>query len=235
MKQQILIWDIPTRVCHWLLAVGVVYAWFSVEILEDMEQHFWAGYTVLTLLLFRLTWGFVGSDYARFSRFFFRVGEIVDYAKTLPKKRSQPSMPKRHYLGHNPLGSLAALGMLTVLSLQAVTGLFSNDDYFFGPLSGLVGKGLSATITEIHHLNFNVVEVLVGLHILAIIFYRLYKKEKLVAAMITGKKSATSLDDKGIADSKLLLALFIMVLCIAVVYGLANAFTDSLPSVDYYY
>ena len=113
MSKQVLIWDLPTRICHWLLAISITYSWYSVEIAEDLEQHFWSGYTILTLILFRFTWGFIGSRYARFSSFLFPIKEIVSYAKSI---RTRPT--DKNYLGHNPIGSLSALAMMLAILLQ---------------------------------------------------------------------------------------------------------------------
>jgi len=242
MLRKILVWDIPIRVFHWALVVCIVFAWFSVEILEDMEQHFYAGYTALSLLLFRFVWGFVGSRYARFSNFLYSPFKIVSYAKSLLNKETTP------YLGHNPLGGLSVFAMLAVLIFQTGTGLFSSDDYYFGPLAGLIDESWVARLTNLHHLNFDLITVLIVVHIIAIAFYRFRKKEHLVGAMFHGKKfhgkKLHEEDQKNkkpintepaIMSSKLLLAVFIFALCVAVVYLLANSFTDTLPSVEDYY
>ena len=251
-KKEILVWDIPTRLFHWLLVIAITYAWFAVEILEDMEQHFYAGYSVLTLLLFRLVWGFVGSRYALFKSFLYSPAKIMAYVKTLPVKEStqeqQPINKTTRYLGHNPLGGLAVFAMLAVLLFQTGSGLFSSDDYYYGPLAGLIDKGLVAKLTNLHHLNFDIITALIAIHIVAILLYRLYKKEHLVGAMFTGKKftgkkftseSAPNKKpvsaDAAITGSKLVLALFVLVLCITAVYLLANSFTDTLPSAEDYY
>lgn len=257
MEKQILVWDIPTRIFHWGLVVSIGYAWFAVEILGDMEQHFYAGYSVLSLLLFRLVWGFVGSDYARFNNFLYSPLQVIDYAKTLLSKTAKP------YLGHNPLGGISVFAMLAVLIFQTSSGLFSSDDYYFGPLAGLIDESLVARLTNLHHLNFDIITALIVLHILMIGFYRLRKNERLTKAMFDGKKLldkklyAQKRHDKqfydkkskvkkavnnkpahaelAITGSKLMLAAFILVLCIAAVYLLANSFTDTLPTVEDYY
>lgn len=227
MSLTVKIWDLPTRLFHWALVLGVAYSWYSVEIMEDMEQHFLSGYFVLTLLLFRLIWGFVGSRYARFSSFLFSVSAIKAYARGVFAKNTPP------HAGHNPMGSLSVIAMLLVLLIQATTGLFSNDDYSFGPLSGLVEKATRSWATEIHHINSDIIWVLVAIHILAIGFYQFYKKERLVGAMITGKKQLeahASRAQDGIKSPRLVLALIIFLVCAAFVYWLANAYIDLLPA-----
>lgn len=232
MSKKVLVWDLPTRICHWLLAVSIVYSWYCIEIVEDMEQHFWSGYTILTLILFRLIWGFIGSRYARFSSFLFPKEEIVSYAKSIKSRTIN-----KHYLGHNPIGSLSALAMMLAILLQASTGLFNSDDYYFGPLSGLIDKKLTAYLSSIHQLNFDLLKLLIATHIIAILYYKFYKKENLSKAMITGKKTALATDEGNkpvaISGSKLILALLVLALCAAIVYGLANAFSDTLPSNEY--
>jgi len=257
LEHRTLIWDLPTRLFHWLLVVGIAYAWFAVEILEDMEQHFYAGYSVLCLLLFRLVWGFVGSRYAQFKSFLYSPVKIITYVKTLLVQSSideDPRHPQKiRYLGHNPLGGLSVFAMLAVLLFQTGSGLFSSDDYYYGPLAGLIDKSLIAKLTNLHHLNFDIITVLIAIHVCAILFYQLYKKERLIGPMFSGKKfTGTKAAENKITDensehkkpvnadaaitgSKLVLAVFVMTCCVVTVYLLANLFTDTLPSAEDYY
>lgn len=231
MKKRIKVWDLPTRLFHWGLLAAVFYSWLSVEILEDMQQHFYAGYVVLTLLLFRISWGLVGSRYSRFRAFFFPVSEIMAYIKGITQTSNKP------YLGHNPLGSLSALAIIFVLLSQASLGLFSTDDYFFGPLAGLVSRDTMAWLSSLHLDNVNVIYALLGLHVLAIIYYKLRKKEPLTKAMLTGYKATDckQQEHSQMKPASNLLALVILTLCAAVVYFLATAFADQLPSSSYDY
>ena len=232
MIKKVLVWDLPTRACHWLLVLSIVYSWYCIEIAQDMEQHFWSGYTALTLILFRFIWGFVGSRYARFGSFLFPLKEIASYAKRIKSRNTN-----KHYLGHNPIGGLSALAMMLAILLQASTGLFNSDDYYFGPLSGLIDKNLAAFFSNIHQLNFDLLKLLIATHIIAILYYKFYKKEHLSNAMITGKKTVLATEKENnfvaIRGSKLALALLVLVLCAGIVYGLANAFSDTLPSNKY--
>jgi cytochrome b len=232
MSEKIVVWDLPTRICHWSLVVSIGYSWYCVEIAQDMEQHFWSGYTILTLILFRFIWGFVGSRYARFRSFLFPLKEIASYAKSVKSRNTN-----KHYLGHNPIGSLSALAMMLAILLQASTGLFNSDDYYFGPLSGLIDKNLAAFLSSIHQLNFDLLKLLIATHVIAILYYKFYKKENLSKAMITGKKTVLATDKQNypaaIRGSNLVLALLVLALCAAIVYGLANAFTDTLAGSEY--
>jgi len=202
-----LIWDVPTRVFHWSIVLLIAYSWYSVEIAEDMDQHFISGYCVLTLLIFRILWGFVGTYYATFKSMLYKPSDILGYTRSLFSKKTG------HYPGHNPLGSLSVFALLGLLLLQAVSGLFSNDeDYYFGPLSDYVSTKISDRITEIHHLNFDILTVIIATHILAILFYLLFKKDNLVTAMISGRKLLESGSDKIVENSKLLIALLTLIL-----------------------
>lgn len=236
MKKLIPVWDLPMRLFHWSLVIAVFYSWFSIEVLENMQQHFYAGYTVLTLLLFRLVWGLIGPGYARFRSFIFTFREIGGYAKTL-LSRSQLSKGTT-YIGHNPLGGVSALVMIGLLLAQAVLGLFSSDDYYFGPLSGLIDTGTIALTSQLHSVNSNVVFSMIGLHIAAIAYYKFSKKQDLTKAMITGRRlfSEPVTGDEGWRPLSNLLALITLFICIVAVVWLATAFLDRLPtSTESYY
>lgn len=171
------IWDIPTRLFHWLLVLLVIAAFITVKIGGNaMIWHGRIGLAIIGLLVFRIVWGFVGSTYARFFQFVRGPAAIRAYLKG--EWRGQ---------GHNPFGALSVLALLGVLMLQAATGLFSNDDIAFeGYLVQLVGSELSSKITGIHHLFEKVLMLLVALHIGAITFYARVKKQNLVKPMISG-------------------------------------------------
>lgn len=217
MQHKIFIWDIPIRLFHWLLVSTIAYSWYSMEILEDLNQHFIAGYCALTLVLFRIVWGFIGTYYARFTNFIYPLSEVLSYF------RDSSDNTKRTYLGHNPAGGLSVIAMLVFILIQISTGLFSTDDYYFGPLYGLVSDATASTITEIHHLNFDIITGLIALHILTILLYRIVKKERLIGAMFTGKKLAMDENQTRITGSRLVLAAIIFSVCASGVYLLSNA------------
>jgi len=230
-QKHIQVWDLPIRLFHWSLLTAVFYSWLSVEILEDMQQHIYAGYTVLTLLLFRLVWGFVGTRHSLFRSFYYPLSEIVSYAKKFTKVTTRP------YLGHNPLGSLSALAIILALLVQAALGLFSTDDYYFGPLAGLVSDDTMARLSSLHLDNVNLLYGLIGLHICAIAYYKFVKKENLTKAMIDGKKRLSSDRQSSEPDKPAsnLLALVILLVSAAFVYWLATAFAEQLPTSAYDY
>jgi cytochrome b len=149
-----------------------------------MEYHLRCGYAILGLVLFRLGWGVLGGHASRFTSFVKGPREVLAYARALAKGDAP-----RH-LGHNPLGALSILAMLTMLGLQAVTGLFANDDIFTaGPLSVLVSKSASDTVTGVHRVSQQALMLLIALHLAAVIFYWWVKGENLIVPMITGRKA----------------------------------------------
>ena len=209
-----LIWDLPLRLFHWALAVLVVMAWVSVEIMEDLDLHFLCGYGILGLILFRLIWGFVGPEHARFSAFVKGPSELLAYLK---------GEQKNYRGGHNPLGALSVLLMLAVVGLQATTGLFTDDEYYyFGPLNSYVSSDVVGVMSNLHHLNVNVIIAAIALHLAAIAFYRITKKENLVTPMITGVKHDSEGMFSAIPHSKLGLAIVLAMIVTGVVIGIAS-------------
>lgn len=213
-----LIWDLPLRIFHWALAVLVAMAWYSVEIMENLDLHFTCGYGILGLILFRLIWGVVGPEHARFGAFMKRPSTVLAYLR---------GNYKNYRGGHNPLGALSVLLLLTVVGLQAITGLFTDDEYYyFGPLNRYVSSEVAGLMSNLHHLNVNVIMATIALHLAAIIFYYVCKKENLVSPMITGVKLDDSGDFSPIRTSKLGLAFVIALLVTAAVVGIASLEID---------
>lgn len=182
--QKIKVWDFPVRFFHWSLAICFAISWASAELFDNaMQYHLYAGYATLVLILFRILWGFVGSTTARFTSFVRSFLTTLNYVSTL----REPHPGKQ--IGHNPLGGWMVMAMLGFLLAQAGTGLFSSDDVSTqGPLAFWVGDTLSDTLSGIHQQLFNFLLVLVSLHITAVLFYRFFKHDNLIAPMITGYK-----------------------------------------------
>lgn len=176
------IWDLPVRLFHWLLVLGIGFSWFTAETGGNwMIWHERCGILLLSLILFRLVWGVVGSDTARFARF---LGAPRQALQHLHEVRDQQTA---YHAGHNPLGGWMVVALLLLVLFQAITGLFANDDIMTeGPLSGLVSGKTSDWLTGLHHLGFNLLLLLVGVHVVAILFYRLAKRTNLIKAMVTG-------------------------------------------------
>lgn len=175
------LWDGPTRIVHWSLVALIGFAWWAGET-HHMDWHRMAGYGVLGLLVFRLIWGFVGSGTARFANFVKAPAATLAYMRTLPSRSHADSH------GHNPLGAVSVLAILAALIVQVVSGLFTVDidGLESGPLSDRVSFDTGRMFAKWHHLSFTALEVLVALHIAAIIFYAVYKRADLVGPMVTG-------------------------------------------------
>ena len=179
------VWDLPTRAFHWLLAACVIGSVISAKIGGNaMLWHFRLGYVVFTLILFRLIWGVVGGRWSRFASFLYAPGTTLRYL------RGQ-SRPGEHLdVGHNPLGAFSVFGLLAVLAAQVGSGLFAEDDVsYIGPLNKFVSGATSEWLTHWHRRYGQwLIITLVLLHITAIVFYLLRRKQNLVRPMLTGDK-----------------------------------------------
>lgn len=210
-----LIWDLPIRIVHWLLTVLIFGSWYTVSVAGNMEAHMLIGQVILCLLIFRVVWGFVGTRYAKFSSFVFGPRTIIAYARTILSRSGGG------YAGHNPLGFLAVFAMLLLIGIQVTTGLFATDgDFYEGPLNHLVSGRTGREITDIHYLNFDLLAIMIGIHVVAIFFYLLYKRENLIWPMFTGAKAGDAL--QAIGGSKPGLAIGVLVASAAVVYLLVT-------------
>ncbi len=174
------IWDLPTRLFHWSLLGLVVACWWTSGEEGNIDWHMRCGLAVLALLLFRLLWGVLGSSTARFASFVAAPRAVLDYFAGM-RRDAAP------HIGHNPAGGWMVLVMLATLLAIVLCGLFANDDIMSeGPLAHLVSERLSDLATEWHESGFYMLLVLVGLHVAAIAFYLLVKKDNLVRPMLTG-------------------------------------------------
>ena len=179
--RKVRIWDRPTRIFHWVLVVLVVVCYLSGDN-GRFDIHIPAGQALLVLVFARVLWGFAGSEPSRFRAFVRPVGEIAAYVRTLGRRKPG------HHPGHNPLGGLSVVAMILVLLLQAGLGVFAVDvdGLYEGPLSFLVSYDAARAAAELHEDVVDALLVLVGLHLAAILFYRVWKREKLVKPMVTG-------------------------------------------------
>lgn len=177
MKQRV--WDLPTRLFHWTLVAVVALSWWSAEYHKD-DLHLYLGYGALSLLLFRIGWGLVGSSTARFSTFVRGPRHVARYVRD-----------RFHWplAGHAPLGALSVLALIVMLLVVVGTGLFALDEdgLFGGPLAHLVSISASDTARELHEDLFNLLLALIALHVAAILLYRLALGRNLLGPMITGK------------------------------------------------
>ena len=190
MSQRILVWDVPTRVFHWLLVLSFAGAFLTSESERYRDIHVVLGYTLLGLIAFRLLWGFFGTRYAQFRSFLFKPGEIVAYVQSLLK--GKPA----HYVGHNPAGSVAIWLLLGLGISSGVTGVLLFQD---------VGGD---ALEELHELVSNTMLAVVLIHIAGVAVSSLMHRENLVRSMITGFKSAEP--DQGIRRSYLWLGVIML-------------------------
>jgi cytochrome b len=170
------VWDLPVRLVHWTLAGLIAFSWWSVHN-HHTDWHIWSGCAILTLLIFRLLWGFVGSSTARFSSFVRGPRAVADHLRG-----------RWTGIGHTPLAALSVIAMFLAIAVQVGLGLISEDEdgIYTGPLYRLVSMDTSDKARDIHELWFNVILGLVILHVAAIIFYRL-RGRHLTKPMITGR------------------------------------------------
>jgi cytochrome b len=170
------LWDLPTRIFHWLIVCLLPLAWWSAH--EGYyEVHQWTGYTVLVLVTTRIVWGFLGSRHSRFRDFLVGPTAVLSYLR-----RSVSGSA-----GHNPLGGWSVVVLLALLLAQAISGLFNSDDVLFsGPLYYWAGSELRAIMGGTHELAFNALLAFVGLHIAAVVYHQWQLHEPLLQAMLRG-------------------------------------------------
>ena len=176
------IWDRPTRIFHWVLVLLVVVCYLSGRN-GRFDIHIPAGQALLVLVAARIVWGFAGSASSRFRAFIRPVREIAAYLPTMLRREPDGRA------GHNPLGGLSVAAMLLVLAAQASLGLFAVDvdGLNDGPLSFLVSYDAAREAAELHAMVVDGLLILVGLHVLAVLFHLLYKRENLTRTMLTGR------------------------------------------------
>ena len=222
--RKVRVWDLPLRLFHWLLVACLIGSFVTIKVGGSWtDWHFRFGYAALTLILFRILWGFVGPRYARFSSFIFSPGAVFAYL------RDAAHAPRT--LGHSPLGSLSVFALLAAVAVQAGAGLFTADDIMYeGPLARLVSSAAVEQASWLHHLNEWVILVLVGVHIAAILYYRVIRRQSLVKPMIVGDKlvgpdqrggdpaALAAADDWGVR----LRALVVLAVSIGIVAGIVN-------------
>ncbi|MBU0655651.1 MAG: cytochrome b/b6 domain-containing protein [Gammaproteobacteria bacterium] len=173
MLQRILVWDVPTRVFHWTLALSFAGAYLTAESERYRDIHLALGYLLLGMIAFRLVWGFVGTAYARFAAFVFKPAEVVGYVRSLLGSHPQ------HHVGHNPAGGVAIFLLLALGVLISVSGLglyweFGDEDIF----------------EELHEIAANLMLLVVFVHVAGVLVSSVLHKENLVRSMLTGYKTA---------------------------------------------
>lgn len=176
MSDRILVWDLPTRAFHWLLALSFAGAYLTAESEKYRDIHVILGYTLLGLIVFRLVWGVVGTRYARFGSFAFGPAAVMNYVKSLFSTQPQ------HYVGHNPAGSVAIWLILSLGVLSGVSGYAVYND--------LGGE----TFEELHELTSNLMLAVIVIHVIGVIASSLLHGENLVKSMVSGYKRGAAQD-----------------------------------------
>jgi cytochrome b len=198
-----LVWDLPVRATHWALALAVAGCWATHYAgVEWFAWHRRLGYAVLVLAAFRVVWGLVGTQHARFANFVRGPQALLAYLRGHGGAT----------VGHSPLGALSVIALLGLLLLQAATGLFANDEIMnMGPFYGWIAPELSNRITSLHRASSDWLLAMIVLHLAAVVFYVRLRRQPLVRAMITGRKPAAMVPaGAAVAASRTVLALAIV-------------------------
>lgn len=182
------VWDVFVRLFHWSLVLLFGFSVLSAKVGGNwITWHMYSGYAILSLVIFRVVWGFVGGEYARFGSFIAGPIRAAKYGLALLKRDSP------HSIGHNPIGGWMVIVLLLLLASQAVLGLFGNDEIATsGPLARYISDDASIRAMTWHRRIGDALLILVGIHILAVLFHVFVKKEGLVRAMLSGSKNLPS-------------------------------------------
>lgn len=208
------VWDLPTRIVHWLLAGLIAFSWWSVKN-HHTDWHIWSGIAILALLIFRLLWGLVGSSTARFANFL-----------TGPRAIGDDLKGRWSGIGHSPAGAISVIVLFAAVAIQVGLGLIAQDEdgIYGGPLARLVSSDTSDKARDIHELWFKVILGLVALHLAAILYYRLVRGRKLTKPMITGR----GLLDPGTPPMRPG-KWWVAAICVAVAFGIARWVVAGAP------
>jgi cytochrome b len=200
---KVLVWDLPVRLFHWLLAGSFVAAWLTSDSDRWLDMHVFAGYLMAGLLVFRLVWGFAGSRYARFSSFAFRPGEALTYLRGVLRRDA------KRYIGHNPAGSWAIYLLLALGLMATVSGLLVlGGEERHSPLAGVVSFTTGDALKELHEVMAWLMLGLVGVHLLGVLAESWLHQENLPRAMLTGYKQGST--EEGVVSGRKLIGLLLL-------------------------
>lgn len=195
MLQKILVWDAPTRTFHWLQALSFLGAYLTSDSEKYRDIHVALGYILFGLIVFRLLWGFIGTRYAKFSSFFFTPSQIISYVQSLFKGKAA------HFVGHNPIGSVAIWLLLSLGLTLGITGVL------------LLQDDAPDVLEKIHDFATDAMLVIIAVHLFGVFLSSFLHKENLVRAMITGAKAAEA--EQGIQKAYGWIALAMLVASLA--------------------
>lgn len=182
IPRPVIVWDLPTRLFHWLIVVLVAAAYVT-ERLNWMDLHAWIGEAVLALVLFRVLWGWFGSETARFRSFLVPPAAAVRHLRHV--FRREPDLQ----IGHNPAGGWMVMLLLALLLGETLSGLYVNNDVADqGPLTASVPAWIANAITALHTILWDVLVAAVAMHVVAIGLYAAAKGHNLLRPMLTGRK-----------------------------------------------
>ncbi|GGD70456.1 cytochrome b/b6 domain-containing protein [Croceicoccus mobilis] len=212
---RVAIWDLPIRLFHWLLVGLMAFSWWSGEE-HELELHRTSGYFILALIVFRIFWGFAGTRTARFSTFVKGPASVAAYTRSLASRSGKPAG------GHNPLGGWSVIAMLLAIGLMVAAGLFAVDvdGWESGPLADYISFDQGRAAADIHEVLFKIILALVALHVAAIAFYRIWKRQNLIGPMILGK-GKSDIANSRVVIWKLLIG---MLIAAATAYAVSTGF-----------
>lgn len=217
---RILVWDGALRLFHWSAVLLVAAMWWTAEN-GVMDWHRRMGMILVGLLAFRIVWGLIGPQTARFGSWRIGPAAILGYIRNLRRGVHKPSF------GHNPMGTLSVIAILAALFVQVGTGLFAVDvdGLESGPLASLVSFEAGRQAAEIHEISFNVLLALIGLHVAAIVTYLFFFKDNLVRPMVTGRRASEDFGDASLSDARLswLRLTIAVAAAFAAMWGVSNA------------
>lgn len=216
---RILVWDAGIRMFHWLIVLIIPLMWWTAEE-GHMDWHRRLGLTMLGLIIFRLIWGIFGAWTARFVPMLKRLTTLPSYLTSLRKSGHKPSF------GHSPLAIFSVFALIFSLSVQVATGLFTVDvdGLESGPLAIHISFETGRQFADIHELNFDILSTFITLHVIAILVYQFYLKDRLIGAMLSGKRPAIEIDGKQPTQNKASVwrLLFSAFAAVAIVYGILS-------------
>lgn len=246
------VWDLPVRIFHWSLVILFITAYVTNSLGSDyFIYHLWSGYALIVLVSFRIVWGLVGTYHARFNHFVKNPAATAKYALSVFKKKD------KHYLGHNPLGAVMVVVLLIAILVQAITGLFTNDEIFnVGPLYAYINDELSLQLTSLHRQLFYWILGAIALHIIAVLVHVIFKRDNIIRAMFSGKKNLPTSDNSqpssevsqpsskasqlsskedqvSISSSKIGLAIVILIVLIAILAAVILTAPEAVTEMEY--
>ena len=224
------VWDFPTRFIHWCFPIGISLLWWTGET-GRVEWHSYVGYTLVVLVTTRFAWGFIGSFHSRFRTFVRGPGAVMSYLRGSSAQPSEGadnplSSPENdsnsETVGHNPLGAYSTLALLFVLLLQGISGMFSIDDVAFdGPLAYYFEGNYIDLASQWHDIGWNVLQGLIALHLAAIAWYQLKKRQPLIQTMWFGSQPGRESEHAPVGNGRAIVIVAVLITVLATAINFA--------------